>query len=40
MLKNNKFSKYKKEYEKNGFVLVKNFLNKKKMQEDTKLAKF
>ena len=33
MLKNNKFSKYKKEYEKNGFVLVKNFLNKKKCKE-------
>jgi len=33
MLKNNKFSKYKKEYEKNGFVLVKNFLNKKKCKK-------
>jgi len=33
MLKNNKFSKYKKEYEKNGFVLVKNLLNKKKCKK-------
>ena len=33
MLTNNKFSKYKKEYEKNGFVLIKNFLNKQKCKQ-------
>ena len=35
-MKNNSLEKYQKEYEKNGFVLIKNFINKSKCKKALK----